>query len=153
MVLAVAVGDFGRVFMAMVATESAAREAADYGAFLGAAAWKASDAPWTTNDSEMRHRACTAMSQVPGFTDSDGTCTQNPAVSWELMTWDRASNTTVAADPLITDCSTIAQYADPCVVHVTATFVFRPVWPLPPVPSSITLTREAWFTISDLTGS
>ncbi|HEY4753045.1 MAG TPA: TadE family protein, partial [Candidatus Limnocylindrales bacterium] len=38
-VMVVAIADFGRVFGALSATESAAREAADYGAFLGSAKW------------------------------------------------------------------------------------------------------------------
>jgi hypothetical protein len=90
---------------------------------------------------------------VPGFSDSDGTCTQNPTVSWELLVWDRASNTTSVADPATVDCSAVTAFQDPCIVHVTVTFVFRPVWPLPPVPSSLTLSRDAWFSISDLSGS
>ena len=59
--LAVAVGDFGRLFNAAVATESAAREAADYGGFLGSSAWSSAQSPWTSNETEMRLRACTAM--------------------------------------------------------------------------------------------
>lgn len=150
MVLAVAVGDFGRVFSAMVATESAAREAADYGGFLGSAAWSAATAPWTANDAEMRRRACTAMLETPGFEDSAGTCSQNPAMTWELLRWNRASNTTSVADPATTDCSTAGEFDDPCIVHVTVTFIFRPIWPLPPVPQSITLSRQAYYTITDL---
>ena len=152
MVLAVAVGDFGRVFAAGVATESAAREAADYGGFLGSGAWPAAASPWTGNDAEIRRRACTAMSQVPGFADSDGSCTQNPIVTWQLLTWDRSANTTAPADPATVDCSTRTEFEDPCVVHVNVTFTFRPVWPLPPVPDSIVLTRDAWFTLTNLTG-
>ena len=44
--LAVGIGDFGRAFTSAIAVESAAREAADYGAFLGSAAWAESLAPW-----------------------------------------------------------------------------------------------------------
>jgi hypothetical protein len=31
--------------------------------------------------------------------------------------------------------------------------VFRPIIAVPPIPSTLTLTRESWFAISDLTGS
>ena len=66
MVLAVAVGDFGRVFSAMVAVESAAREAADYAGYLGSAAWSPAQAPWTTN--ERRASNCASTSAITGTT-------------------------------------------------------------------------------------
>jgi Flp pilus assembly protein TadG len=144
--LAVAVGDFGRLFNAAVATESAAREAADYGAFLGSSAWASSLSPWTANDTEMRLRACTAMSGQADFENSAGTCTGNPTMSWRL---EDANGTS----PPAVDCGTLSGLVAPCRIHVTVTYTFRPLVAVPPIPGSLTLTRESWFAISDLTGS
>lgn len=144
-ILAVAVGDFGRLFNAAVATESAAREAADYGAFLGSTAWTDAARPWTTNDSEMRLRACTALSGQTDFENSAGTCTGNPVVSWRLEEADGSVPTA--------DCGNRVGLIAPCRVHVTVTYIFRPLIPVPPIPGSLTLVRDSWFAISDLTGS
>jgi Flp pilus assembly protein TadG len=144
--LAVAVGDFGRLFNAAVATESAAREAADYGAFLGSGAWSSSQSPWTANDTEMRLRACTAMAGQTDFENTAGTCSGNPVMTWRL---EDANGTS----PPSIDCGTRVGLVAPCRIHVTVTFVFRPIIAVPPIPSTLTLTRESWFAISDLTGS
>ena len=143
--LAIAVGDFGRLFNAAVATESAAREAADYGAFLGSTAWAAAGSPWTANDTEMRLRACTSMSGQADYENNAGTCTGNPSMSWRL----EDSNGT---SPPAVDCATLTGLVAPCRIHVTVTFVFHPIIAVPPIPSSLTLTRESWFAISDLVG-
>ena len=144
-ILAVAVGDFGRLFNAAVATESAAREAADYGAFLGSPAWSDSLAPWGTTDAEMRLRACSAMSEQGDFENDAGTCTGNPTVSWRLEEAD--------GSPPMSDCGNRVGLVMPCRVHVTVTYIFRPLIPVPPIPSSLSLVRDSWFAISDLTGS
>lgn len=144
-ILAVAVGDFGRLFNAAVATESAAREAADYGAFLGSGAWSDSQAPWTGNQTEMRQRACTAMTGQTDFENTAGTCSGNPLMTWRLEEADGSAPTS--------DCGTRTGLVAPCRVHVTVTFIFRPLIPVPPIPGSLTLVRDSWFAISDLTGS
>lgn len=144
--LAVAVGDFGRLFNAAIATESAAREAADYGAFLGSSAWASAQFPWTANETEMRLRACTAMTGQTDFENSAGTCTGNPVMSWQLEDSNGVS-------PPPVDCGPLTGLVAPCRIHVTVTYIFRPLIPVPPIPSSLTLTRESWFALSDLTGS
>jgi Flp pilus assembly protein TadG len=144
-ILAIAVGDFGRLFNAAVATESAAREAADYGAFLGSPAWADSLAPWSTTDSEMRLRACTAMSGQADFENTAGTCSGNPSMTWRLEEADGSVPTT--------DCGNRIGLVAPCRVHVTVTYIFRPLIVVPPIPGSLTLVRDSWFAISDLTGS
>jgi Flp pilus assembly protein TadG len=141
-VLAVALGDFGRVFSAGIALESSAREAADYGAFLGSDAWAESLSPWTANDQDMRQRACTAMSGTWDFDNSSGDCSGNPAVTWQLV-----------KPAGVSDCSGRTGLVEPCKVHVTVTYVFHPIINLPPFPSSLTLTRDSWFAISDLPSS
>lgn len=141
--LAVAIGDFGRVFDTAVAVESAAREAADYGAFLGSARWDEDDATtMAINDEEMRRRACQAMSQVAGFDDTSGDCTTNP-----VMTWD------VVRPPGVTDCEVRSGLVEPCKIHVRITFQFRPLFALPPIPASISIVRDSTFAVSDLTGT
>ena len=145
-ILAVAVGDFGRLFNAAIATESAAREAADYGAFLGSSAWAAADAPWTNNDTEMRLRACTAMAGEAGYENTAGTCSGNPTMTWRLEDSDGTS-------PPSGDCGTRTGLVAPCRIHVTITYIFQPIIAVPPIPDSLSLTRESWFAISDLTGN
>jgi Flp pilus assembly protein TadG len=140
--LAVAIGDFGRIFTAAVATESAAREAADYGAFLGSDAWKDVDAPWTNNVTEMQRRACTATSELTSFEDPDGSCAGNPVMTW-----------TLEKPPGVAECGGRTGLVEPCRVRVQVVYEFRPFFALPPIPESITLTRESIFAISDLTGS
>lgn len=143
--LAVAVGDFGRLFNAAVATESAAREAADYGAFLGSGAWSSAQSPWSSNESEMRQRACTSMLGQTDFENTAGTCSGNPMMTWRLEGPD--------GNPPTVDCSTLTGLVPPCRIHVTVTYVFRPLIAIPPIPGSLTLVRDSWFAISDLTGS
>ncbi len=144
-ILAVAVGDFGRLFNAAVATESAAREAADYGATLGSSAWSSAQSPWTTNQDEMRLRACTAMSGQTDFENTAGTCSGNPLMTWRL----EDSNGT---SPPAVDCSTLTGLVAPCRIHVTVTYTFRPLFAIPPIPGSLALTRDSWFALNDLTG-
>lgn len=144
-ILAIAVGDFGRLFNAAVATESAAREAADYGAFLGSSAWSDSQAPWTTNETEMRLRACTAMAGQSDFENTAGTCSGNPVMAWRLEEADGSTPTT--------DCGGRTGLVAPCRVHVTIAYTFRPLIAVPPIPSSLLLVRDSWFAVSDLTGS
>ncbi len=140
--LAVAIGDFGRIFTAVVATELAAREAADYGAFLGSAAWQETDAPWANNDTEMRRRSCAATSELAAFEDPDGRCSTNPRMTWAL---EKPAG--------VYECGGRTGLVEPCRVRVTVVYDFRPFFALPPIPESITLTRESIFAISDLTGS
>lgn len=150
--VAVAIGDFGRLYTAMIAVESAAREAADYGAFLGSDQWPSAGAPWTANDAEMRRRACAATSQLADFDDTAGTCSGNPVVTWELWETDNATKRPHhVIDPLNGDeCAGRIGLVDPCMVHVTVTFDFHPFFALPPIPGTLTIRREAWFAISDL---
>jgi Flp pilus assembly protein TadG len=143
--LAIAVGDFGRLFNAAVATESAAREAADYGAFLGSPVWADSLAPWSTTEAEMRLRACTAMSEQGDFENTAGTCTGNPVMTWRLEEANGSAPTS--------DCGNRIGLVAPCRVHVTVTYIFRPLIAVPPIPGSLTLVRDSWFAVSDLTGS
>lgn len=153
--ITVGVADFGRLFSAAVATEAGAREAADYGAFLGSDRWAASDSPWPVNDEEMRRRVCAAASDLPGFANVSGDCTENPTVTWEILSRNSTSSPYHPVNPAAPpdECGGRIGLTDPCVVHVTVTFTFRPILVIPPIPNQIQITREAWFAVSDLTGS
>jgi hypothetical protein len=146
--LAVAVGDFGRLFTAAVAVESAAREAADYGGFLGKDRWDATDtATLGVNEAEMRRRACTSASELGDYVgspgpDDTGACT-SPVVTIHPIVYP----------PGVTNCKDVGPLDKPCVIHVTVSYAFRPLIPIPPIPGTITLTRDSWFAVSDLTGN
>ena len=152
--IVVAIADFGRLFSAAVATEAAAREAADYGAFLGSDRWAATNTPWTTNDVEMRRRACAAAAQLQGFDNTAGDCTDNPSVAWELLSRNSPSSPYHEVNPAFAqdECAGRGGLSDPCVVHVTVTFTFRPFLSIPPIPAALDITRDSWFAVSDLTG-
>lgn len=150
LLVVIAIADFGRIFSAEVAIEAAAREGSDYGAMLGNTGWASSAAPWTTNDTEIRRRVCAAASRLPAYDNSGGNCSQNPSVSWELLDWNKTTNTYSVIDPATGDCSGRPALADPCVVHVTATYVFTPLVPILPIAGSFTIRRDSWFAVSDL---
>lgn len=140
LLLVIAIADFGRVYTSMVAVESAAREAADYGSFR-ASNW--TPANRSTVVDEMRKRACTAAagSHLEGYSEPVGTignatCT-NPVFSYSL-------------DPDDPSCSDIAT-EPPCVVHVRMDYDFSMILAFPPLPGTIHITRESRFQMQDLT--
>jgi Flp pilus assembly protein TadG len=145
LLLAVALGDFGRLFNAAIAIESAAREAADYGAMQGTLKWKMTDAGLLDENMRgMRTRACTAASTLSDYVGDppgtlDMTCT-NPTFAYDIEPPPTYSG----------DCSTQAEFDDPCIVHVTMTYDFHMFLNFPPLPSVIHMTRESRFAISDL---
>jgi Flp pilus assembly protein TadG len=144
LLLAVAVADFGRLFTSMIAVESAAREAADYGAMLGKAKWNSGDAAQIAqNGDEMRTRACTAASKLSDYTgDPQGTpgmTCSNPSFTYVL---ERV--------PVSGNCALQGEFDDPCIVHVTMSYTFHVLLNLAPFPATITVSRESRFAISDL---
>ena len=153
--IVIAIADFGRLFSSAVATEAAAREAADYGAFLGSDRWDAASSPWSTNDTEIRRRACAAAAQLQGFDNAGGDCTDNPTVTWEILSRNNPSSPYHVVNPSSPqdECAGRIGLTDPCMVHVTVTFTFRPFLSIPPIPAAIDITRESWFAVSDLSGT
>jgi hypothetical protein len=152
-ILAIAVGDFGRLFTAAVAVESAAREAADYGAFLGNDRWDEGDAAtMASNAAEMRRRACTSASELTDYVgspgpDDTGDCTI------PLVTIHPPIHPSTGPAAGTGSCASAGALDKPCWIHVTVSYEFRPLIPFPPIPSSIMITRDSWFAISDLSGS
>ena len=147
------IADLGRLYNSAVGVESAAREAADYGAFV-ATNWTPVNIPVTVD--EMRLRACTAVAgshlQDYETTDPGGntTCT-NPAFTCTLERGP--ASTDCAASGGVTggvDCANPA--TEPaCTVHVRMTYRFDLLLAIPPFPASIDLHRDSSFRISDLT--
>lgn len=157
LLLVVAIADFGRLYSAMVSVEAAVREAADYGAFKSSY-WLVDNSvtPATNNPpittAEMERRACTAASgshlqdyTEPGGTVNHATCS-NPTFACTLELPDGSTQT----------CGTypggvcgVAATDPPCIVHASLTYTFRTFLSLPPLPSTVTFTRDSRFAVSD----
>jgi hypothetical protein len=163
MFIALAIGDFGRVYATGVAVESAAREAADYAAFDDLAASHFEEPVPGTVDAtdstrlEALRRACAAVSSLPGYqtsmaahcSDPTSRCTAAPGSFCQLVVVDNRAN-----QPFLLTCGNAPQSDATCgwVVHVTVTWDFHTIIDLPPLPSSVTLVRESHFAISALPG-
>ena len=165
--IALAIGDFGRIYATGVAVEDAAREAADFAAFDDLAASHFEDpvpGPPVTVDAkdstrlEALRRACAAVSSLPGYqpavaaycADPTSRCTAAPGSFCQLVVVDSRAN-----QPFASTCGVDPVQADvTCgwVVHVTVTWDFNTIINLPPLPSTVTLVRESHFAISALPG-
>lgn len=151
LLMVVAIADFGRLYVSAVAVESAAREAADFGAFESSG-WAPSNVAFTTD--EMLKRACVAAagSHLEGYVGaSDGTSCTNPAFSCTLE-WGGSSVDCAASGGTVgtTDCSVQAT-EPPCIVHVKLDYQFKMILSFPPLPETIQIGRESRFRMQDLT--
>jgi Flp pilus assembly protein TadG len=154
LLMVVAIADFGRLYVSAVAVESAAREAADFGAFTSDQ-WSPANVAVTTD--EMLRRACVAAagSHLEGYSEPTGTvghstCT-NPSFSCTLE-WGGSSVDCATSGGTVgtTDCSVQAT-EPPCIVHVKLDYEFRMILSFPPLPETITIGRESRFRMQDLT--
>ena len=174
--IAVAVGDFGRVYASGVAVEDAAREAADYAAFDDVNQshfdTPATDPACTgvcAKDStrlEALRRACAAVSALPDFgsasdpasvaaycADSTARCSTTAGSFCQLL----VENST-AIQPWLATCgqalpSGQAPQSDvTCgwTVHVTVTFDFHTALNFKPLPTVVHFVRESRYAISAL---
>jgi hypothetical protein len=165
-ILAVAVGDFGRVYASGVAVEDAAREAADYAAFddINASHFQPGVVPGTIDakDStrlEAFRRACSAVSSLPDFGAISATCS-NPSSADPSTTCPSAAGgfcqlvveDTRTQAPWVTTCGLGGQTDVTCgwTVHVTITFDFKTALDFPPLPTTVHLVRESQYAISAL---
>jgi Flp pilus assembly protein TadG len=175
--LAVAVGDFGRVYASGVAVEDAAREAADYAAFddINASHFSTPATDLTCTDPvcaidstrlEALRRACAAVSALPDFGSAS-----NPTsvAAFCADSTARCSTTAGSFCQLLVE----ANYSDPpwdatcgqalpsgqapqmdvtCgwTVHVTVTFDFHTALNFKPLPNIVHLVRESRYAISAL---
>ena len=129
LLITLAVADFGRIYASMIALESATREAADFGAF-DEDNWDGSNDAATLI--EMQRRACKAASSMPGYVSAPAPthCT-NPAFAFDPYT------------------EFTADYGEGPIRVVVArgTFTFTTMFPVPPLPDSITIVRESRFAV------
>jgi Flp pilus assembly protein TadG len=146
LILLIAIVDFARLYTTILTVESAAREAADYGAFHWYH-WQ-DTASSDATAAEMERRACVAVGNLPEYTGSGGTCLGPSFFDYALA---------APPGPGI-DCTQKPNpAADPCRLTVTLTYDFRLLAPLHVdlfgttlgVPTSLTFTRDATFALSD----
>jgi hypothetical protein len=161
LIIFLAVADFARIYTTMVTIESAAREAADFGA------WKSSY--WQTlpvdnrtgTVADMNERACIASKNLPDYVGPDDACV-NPVVEHWLVEPDDIVDlanidvNNMPAEP--TDCDLDERPAGhPCWVVVNLRYDFRLITPLSinffgvhvGFPDTIPFERTSVFAISD----
>lgn len=149
--LLVGVADFGRMYTSAVAIESAAREAADYGAFQ-TNRWDSANV--LTTAAEMQRRACVAAagSHLQDYvaTDADNKTCSNPSFQCWLELGEATADCATSNGKIAgTDCA-LSATEPPCTVHVRLEFDFRTILQVPIVPGTIHLVRDSRFRISDL---
>jgi hypothetical protein len=154
MLLLIGIADLGRLYTSVVAVESAAREAADFGAF-DADFWDPT-APTniTTTLAEMELRACTAAmgSHLQDYESpvTDGSTCTNPAMT--CMLERNGASTECGSSGGFTngvECWK-SETEPPCTVHVRMDYQFHLILAIPPFPSTISIARDSHFRISDL---
>jgi Flp pilus assembly protein TadG len=157
--LMVGIVDLARIYTTMLSVESAAREAADWGAF-GSLKWSDAATVSGTVEPEMQKRACVASSNLTDYAPTSPTTCANPSFHYDLS-MDGGNNwvdfATTAASP--NPCNNAARTPDPCWVRVELTYTFNLFVPLNiqvfgvryGLPSSLTFTRTSMFAMTDLT--
>ena len=140
--LTIAIADFGRVFMTAIGVESAAREAADYGAFLTHSAWDESNTTQIDkNYAEMARRACTSLSSLPGYQGTSGNTDCGTGTPYYAFSIVRPAG--------VTNCGLVLTTEQPCVIHATVIFPFSTIVQFPGIPTGVTFTRDSYFAVSD----
>lgn len=147
LLLLVAVADMARLYTTMITVESAAREAADFGAY-GSPNWD--DANQASTLVAMEARACVASRHLDGYVGSGTTCS-NPAVTITLM-----EPGGIPADAS-SGCADPARPGGPCEVQVDLDYSFDLIMPLAldlaghrfGLPESLDFRRSSVFANSD----
>jgi len=149
LILFLAVADLARIYSTMVTIESAAREAADHGAW-NSSFWEGDPSDPTSNYAktivQMTERACVASRTLPDYIGPDTACT-NPAMTVELQEDDGTPGV---------DCDDETRIV-PCRVVVTLEHEFHLIVPASinvfdvqiGFPSTLTFERTSIFAISD----
>lgn len=145
LMLVIAIADFGRFYMTALAVESAAREAADYGAF-SADQWTSAKVAGTR--SGMITRSCTAVegSGVASYVGAaDGSSCTNPTMSCVIENPSDGSST--SCDTYVDGYCSVGSNEPPCTVHTTVSYVFDTFLGLGPLPRTVTIVRDSRFVI------
>jgi hypothetical protein len=144
LILMVGVADLGRIFTTMVTIESAAREAADFGAY-GSGNWDSTNEPLTL--ASMEERACVASRHLTDYEGDDATCT-NPEITVTMTEADGSA---------ATGCDDPDRPAGPCRIRVDLEYRFDLLTPIGfdinglhfGLPESLEFTRTSIFANSD----
>jgi Flp pilus assembly protein TadG len=141
--LTIGIADFGRVFMTAIGVQSAAREAADYGAFLTHTAWDEANTTQSNNNyAEMARRTCTSLSSLPGYQGTPGNTDcgtgGTPYYAFNIIRPAGVAN-----------CGLVLATDQPCVIHARVIFPFSTIVQFPGIPTGITFTRDSYFAVSD----
>jgi Flp pilus assembly protein TadG len=152
-VLVLAVIDMARIYTTMIAVESAAREAADYGTF-GSQRWNAATYA-TATVPNMQLRSCVAVSTLPDYVGPDSSCT-NPTMTYQLS-GDKGATWHAAPADVAPVCDDETR-EPPCWLKVTLTYDFHLIAPLNVevfgtrigFPSTITIVRSSTVAMTDL---
>jgi hypothetical protein len=142
--------DLGRIYSTILTVESAARQAADFGAY-DSANWMGSPDDPESNYSKtlggMNQRACLASRHLTDYSSSGDSCT-NPSITVSLVTSGGAP---------ASGCDDPERTPEPCRVRVDLDYQFDLIVPVGidfhdvhyGLPTTYTFRRTSMFAISD----